>query len=231
VLASRRMQTRAVFLGLVLFSVAAAQKVQPVPNRVIYGTVITSEGEPAKGLNLAAMPVGVPLATALPHTKTNDRGEYRFVNLPWWGKFNIFADDEKAGYSSYSTGPAGKSRPAEVEVTPEHPKVEFNLSLPPKAGFIRIHLTDPRTGGAIPAMIIAVGPMERPDARLFTDPLVFTMSCYSDHVILLPPDENLLLHVKSDGFREWDESVGKGKPVNVPSGNLLTLKVQLDPIE
>jgi len=225
------MKTRAVFLGLVLFSVAAAQQGHPAPNGAIYGTVITSEGEPAKSLNLAAMPVGVPLDTALPHTKTNDRGEYRFENLPWWGKYNVFADDEEAGYSSYSTGPADKTQPAEVEVTPERCKVEFNLSLPPKAGFIRIHLTNRKTGKAIRAMIIAVGPMERPDARLFTDPLVFTMSCYSDRVILVPPDENLLLHVRSDGFREWDESVGKGKPINVPSGNLLTLKVQLDPTE
>jgi hypothetical protein len=80
-------------------------------------------------------------------------------------------------------------------------------------------------------MTIAVMPMEKPDARLFTDPRVFTMSCYSDHVILISPSENLLLHVKSDGFREWDESVGKGKPVNVPSGSLLTLNVQLDPAE
>ena len=220
----------AVFFGLVLFSVAAAQQEHPVPNGMIYGVVFTSEGEPAKLLTLKAMPVGVGLGTALPQTKTNDRGEYRFENLPWWGKYNIFADDEKAGYSSYSTGVAGKTQPAEVEVTPERPKAEFNVSLPPKAGFIRIHLTNRKTGGAIPAMKIVVGPMEKPDARPLTDPLGFTMSCYSDHVILVPPDENLLLHVRSDGFGEWDESVGKGRPINVPSGNLLTLKVQLDPI-
>jgi hypothetical protein len=80
-------------------------------------------------------------------------------------------------------------------------------------------------------MRIAIAPLERSDARLFTDPRVFTMSCYSDHVVLVPPDENLLLHVKSDGFREWDESVGKGRPINVPSGGELTLNIQLDTAE
>jgi hypothetical protein len=55
------------------------------------------------------------------------------------------------------------------------------------------------------------------------------MSCDSDRIVLVPPDRNLLLHVKSDGFREWDESIGTGKPVNVPSGNRVTLDVQLDP--
>src|SRR6185437_10691565 len=59
-------------------------------------------------------------------------------------------------------------------------------------------------------MKIAVMPMEKPESPLFT------MSCYSDHVILVPPDKNLLLHVDSDGFHEWDQSIGNGKPVNLP---------------
>jgi hypothetical protein len=134
------MKTTFLLLGLVLFSAAAAQQQQRAPNGVIYGVVITSDGEPAKGLGLTAMPVGVALATALPHAKTNDRGEYRFENLPWWGKYTVYADEEKAGYSSSSTGTVAKGDPSEVEVTPERPKAEFNLSLPPKAGFIQIHL-------------------------------------------------------------------------------------------
>lgn len=173
-------------------------------------------------------PLGVGLAAKIPHTKTNDRGEYRFEDLPWWGKYTVYADDAKAGYSSESTGTVGNSQTPEVEVTPEHPKAEYNLSLPPKAGFIQIHLTNRRTGVVISAMTIRVVPMDKPDAQLFHDPGVFTMSCYSDRVILVAPGENLLLHVKSDGFKEWDESVGKGKPLNVPSGGLLTLDVQLD---
>jgi hypothetical protein len=231
VLAFRRMKTQSVLLGLVLVSVAVAQDRQPVPSGVIYGVVMTSNGEPARGLSLAAMPLGVALDTALPHTKTNDQGEYRFEKLPWWGKYTVYADDEEAGYSSYSTGTAANGHPPGVEVTPESPKAELNLSLPPMAGFIQIRLANRKTGTAIPAMRIAIAPMEKPDAPLFTDPRVFTMSCYSDHAILVPPNENLLLHVKSDGFREWDESVGKGKPINLPSGAVLTLNVQLDPTE
>lgn len=224
------MKMLSVFLGLVLFSGAAAQD-QPVPKRVIYGVVVTSVGEPAKGLNLKAMPLGVELDTALPHAQTNDKGEYRFENLPRWGKYTVYADDEEAGYSSYSTGPVGNNRPQEVEITPASPKAEFNLSLPPQAGFIQIRLTNRRTGGTVKAMTIAIAPSEKPDARLFTDPRVFTMNCSSDHVISVPPDQNLLLHVKSDGFREWDESAGSGKPINVPSGGVLKLNVQLDPVE
>jgi hypothetical protein len=50
-------------------------------------------------------------------------------------------------------------------------------------------------------MATAVMPMENPDSPLFT------MSCHSNHLILLPPDKSLLLHVTSDGYREWDESL------------------------
>jgi hypothetical protein len=60
---------------------------------------------------------------------------------------------------------------------------------------------------------------------------VLTMSCYSNHVILIPPDKNLLLHITSGGFREWNESIGKGKLIHLASGSHLKLDVQLDPAE
>lgn len=204
----------------------AQQQEQPAANGVIYGAVISEGGKPAKGLVLTARPWGTAVNGGLPRTRTNNAGEYRFNKLPRWGKYIVYADDEKVGYSRTSTGPIGDTHPTEIEITPEHPEAEFNLYLPPKAGFIRIHLTNRTTGSAIrQIMTVWVSPMEKPA------PGLFTMSCYSDHVILVPPDQNLLLHVKADGFSEWDESVGTGKPINVPSGGVLTLNVQLDPTE
>jgi hypothetical protein len=210
-------------LTVILAVAATQQHEQPAANGTIYGVAIDTDGKPAKGLSLTASSLDVGGSGGLPRTKTNDAGEYRFDKLPWWGRYRVYADDEEAGYSRISTGPLGDSHPAEVEITPEHPKTGFNLALPPKAGFIQIHLTNRITGKAIPGMIVWVVPMEKPDSGLFTT------SCYSDHPVLVPPDKNFLLHVKSDGFREWDESVGTGKPVNVPSGSRLRLDVQLDP--
>jgi hypothetical protein len=192
---------------------------------MIYGFVITPNGGPAKALSLTARPSGVAVNGGLPRAKTNDSGEYRFDKLPSWGSYMIYADDEEAGYSRSSTGPAGDSHQSEVEITSERPKAEFNFSLPPRAGFIQIHLTNRRTGGSISGMTVAVLPLEKPDSGLFT------ISCYSDHVILVPADRNLLLHVTSEGFREWDESVETGKPINVPSGSRLTLDVQLESLD
>jgi hypothetical protein len=219
------MKTILGFVGFLLLATAVAQQHdEPRSKRLIYGVAIGQDGQPAKGIGLTASPLGVGLGARLPHARTNDKGEYRFENLPWWGRYTVYADDEDAGYSSYSTGgPADDSNPSEVELTPEHREAEFKVYLPPKAGFVEIHLTNRRTGIGVSGMSVALMPMEKPESPLFS------MSCYSNHVILVPPDENLLLHIRSDGFREWDESVGRGKPIRLSSGTRLTLAVQLEP--
>jgi hypothetical protein len=218
------MKTTFVFVGFLLLATSVAQQRDESPPRgAIYGIAVGQDGQAAKGIELNALPLGVFVFRAmLDHVKTNDAGEYRFENLDW-GRYTVYAEDEKAGYSSISTGPTGNSSPSEVELTPEHPEAEFNVYLPPKAGFLQIHLTNRRRGGGIAGVQVAVMPMENPESPLFT------ISCHSTRVILVPPDKNLLLHITSDGFREWNESVGKGKSLYLPSGTRLTLAVPLEP--
>jgi hypothetical protein len=218
------MKTTLVFVGFLLLATAVAQQHdEPQPKGVIYGIAMNQEGQPVKRIGLTAEPLGVGLGAKLPHTRTNDAGEYRFENVPWWGRYTVYADDENQGYSSFSTGPAGDSNHPEVELTPEHPEAELKVLLPPRAGFIQIHLTNQKTGAGISGMRVTLMSTESPASPLFT------MSCYSNQVILVPPDKSLLLHVTSDGFREWDESVGRGKPIHLSSGTRLTLAVQLEP--
>jgi hypothetical protein len=215
---------RCYFLLLLLLSPAVSQQQQPLPNGTISGLVFKRNGEPARNLRLTARPSFLMGGHSgdFPHARTNNLGEYRFQKLPLWGKYFIFADDEIAGYSQASTERLDSH--AEVEITPEHPESEFNLYLPPRAGFIQIHLTNRTTRAVIRRMMtVWVSPMDSPNSGLFT------ISCYSDHVILIPPDQNLLLHVRADGFSEWDESVQTGKPINVSSGGRLIMNVQLDP--
>jgi len=214
-----------VFVGLSLFAaVVAQQEDKSGPNGVIHGTVVGQDGKPAKGIGLDAWPLGVPLAAKLPHTRTNDVGEYRFEQIPWWEKYSVHAEDDDAGYSLFSTG-EGRNEPPEVELTPEHPEAEMKVYLPPKAGFLHIRLTNRRTGAGIPGMRVALAPMESSERQ------VFSISCYSNHVVLIRPDKNLLLHVTSDGYREWDESAGRGKPLHLASGAQITLDIRLDPLE
>lgn len=211
-----------IVVGLLSVSAAGGQN-QPVSANVgaIYGTVIAQDGLPANGLILNARPLWGTLAMALPWTKTNDRGEFRFERLPL-GKYTVYAQDKEAGYSSFSTGEGG-DHPREVELTTEHSEAEFNFRLPPKAGFVLVHLTNQETGAAISGVEVTVMFADNPTK------IVFSSGAPATQAILVPSDENLLLHLTSWGFREWDKSVGDGRPIRIAPGNHLTLDVQLEP--
>jgi hypothetical protein len=209
---------------LLLTTVVAQRDDNSRPNGSIYGMVVDSEGQPADRIGLTAAPQGVGLGALLPHTTTDQRGEYRFANLPWWGRYTVYADDEEAGYSDFSTGSSGQSQPPEVEITPDHREAELKVHLPPKAGFLRLNLTNRRTGSTITSMRAVVMRPTIPPS------LLFSISCSSTQVLLLPPDNDLLLHVTSDGFQEWAASVGNGKWLRLTTGARLTLDVQLEPL-
>jgi hypothetical protein len=216
-----------VFVGLLLLvTVAPAQQQdEPLPNGTIYGVVIGQDGRPAKGLGLTASPLGVPIQGVLPQTKTNDAGEYRFENLRWWGRYTVYAEDKEAGYSAFSNGPAGRIHIQEVEITPEHPEAEFRLYLPPQAGFLTIDLTNQETGAAISEGTFG---LNRPDKQRT---LVYGGGVSSTRVVLIPPDQDLFLHVSAHGFREWQESVGDGMRIHLSSGTRMKLNVQLVPLK
>jgi hypothetical protein len=208
-----------------MLSPAQAQQQQPAIKGVIRGLVTTSSGEPAKHLRLFLVALGGGGTGGGNQTKTDATGEYRFEKLTFWGTYRVYPDDEAAGYSALSAGPISGNPIWEVEVTPEHPEAELNIALPPKAGFIKIHLANRRTGAPISEMKVWIAAFEPPN------PGLFSAVGRLEGMILVPPDRNLLLHVTANGFREWDESVGRGKPINVPSETTLTLNVQLDPID
>jgi hypothetical protein len=217
---------RSWLLVLLLFSPVVAQRLQNRPNGTIYGVVVAVNGEPARNLRLIArslLATGGGHSGDFPHTRTNQAGEYRFQKLPL-ASYIVYADDEAAGYSRVSTGQPGGSV-SEAEITADHPEAEFDFTLPPKAGFIRIYLTNRKTRAPISDMTVSVLPPDKPDSGLFI------LTGDSAQLILVPPDRNLLLHVTAEGFREWDESIGTGRPVNVPSGRRLVLDVQLDPLD
>jgi hypothetical protein len=219
------MKANLIFATILLLATAVTQDRDQSPaDGLVYGIAVDHDGRPAKGIGLTACPLGVGLGARLPRVTSNDRGEYRFEGLPWWGRYTVYGEDEDAGYSVFSSGTAGTGHPSEVEITREHPQVEFKVYLPPKAGFLQIHLTSRRTKAVISGMQIDVRSAEKPGS------LLFSIGCYSIHIVLGPPDTDLLLHVTSNGFREWNESLGRGKPIHLASGTRLTLDVQLDPV-
>ena len=47
-----------------------------------------------------------------------------------------------------------------------------------------------------------------------------------NHEVEVPPDKEFILHIVADGFREWSPE----KMTLVPSGNQMTLGVELEPL-
>lgn len=214
------------FSGFLFLSSGPAQQPDTRSEKgVIYGTVVAPDGTPAMVIGLEGQPLGVGFATLLPHTRTDIRGHYRLTNIPWWGRYTVCADDANAGYSVFSTGCPDPGQTREVTLSPEHPEGEFNFRLPPKAGFLQVHVTNRRNGRVIPGVVVSVTSVDHPDRP------ILTQSSDSTHFVLLPPDKDLLLHITSPRFHEWDESAVAGKIVRVTSGSRLTLDVQLEPSE
>jgi hypothetical protein len=186
---------------------------------VIYGTVASKRGQPGKRILLWAEPLD--FGGQLPSTKSNSRGEYRFENLPW-GRYTVYAEDNDAGYLR---SVEDEGQPS-IKISPEHPRAEFPVVLPARAGVLQIRLTNRKTGTEIPWMFVTVADPEQQRRR---SPRAY--ACESSNLILVPPDTNLILHIEADGFREWEESALAGKLIFVSSGTRLTLNVQLDPVE
>lgn len=189
---------------------------------LIFGHVVDQNGQPAKGIGLEALPLGVALGTVLPRSKTDENGNYR-MGVPWWGRYTVFAEDLDAGYSIFATGTSDPGHPAEVTISPGHPRGEFNFRLPPKAGFLHFHLTDRRTGAPIDGILVSMFLKEQP-----TKP-VYSGSSYANKPILVPSEEDLLIHVTSQGYKEWQQSAGRGKSIRLSPGAELTLDVVLEP--
>jgi len=191
----------------------------------IYGVVIDPDGVPAKGLRMAAvMQCPSSCSSSMSETITSQGGEYHFQPLPL-GKYAVFSDNTKAGYPWLSF-------PAKiVELTVDHLNAELRVDLPPKVGILTIHLTDRTTGAFIPRGLVKMKAADSPDSS-WSEVWADSSNCLfsPDCAIPVPPDMQLLVRVSSTGFHEWDEGVGKGKPILVRSGTRLTLDIQLDPL-
>jgi len=159
-------------------------------------------------------------------TLSNQAGEYRFQHLLLGQKYSVFSRMAEKEYPQFSPPPRRN-----VELTVDHPDAELRIDLPPKPGILMIHLTDRTTGRVIPRVLLKVKVPDAPDSR-WSELWADGSDClfYPDCAIPVPPDKQVLVHVSSVGFREWDESAVKGTPLLIHSGARLTWDIQLTPL-
>jgi hypothetical protein len=225
------MTQMAVILFLVLSVEVHAQSVIQSPhcNGVIHGTVFDLSGQRAKGLNVVAWPLGVELGALLPRVATDQEGVYRFENLcP--GRYAVVVEDKKAGYP-YASPLFNEflygARIAEVKLTTNHLHGELPVYLPPRPGFMHVHVSNRETKAEILKYSVKLrvpGQRRTPEAGFEFD------SMMKDHEMEVPPGRDVIFHVTAEGFREWRESAGHGKLMRAPSGADATLEVELEPL-
>ena len=204
----------------------------PHAKGVVHGVVLQQNGEPAGNFTAILDMPGISLSYVLPRRKTNDRGEFRFEHLcP--GRFAVLVENDAAGYPFVSAGwyhiLYGRLIP-EVRITKSKFDAELVVTLPPKPAQMHVNLVNRKTKEKIAESEIELIVDGTESVKTYCD-TAESMTCDSPPYFLVPPDRDVLLHVTSNGFHEWKESVGKGKLIHVGSGELLTLDIELDPIE
>jgi hypothetical protein len=201
-------------------------------NGVVHGVVLGRDGKPWVGVNLVLEPIG-DYDYILPRVKTDQQGEYRFEKV-CNGKWGVFVEDKEAGYPHsgrlMNWFLYGVWSP-QVEIKPGNLDAHLNVDVPPKPGMLVVHLHDSKTKSKIPRFEVEL----RVNRKRWTRPSCedsesFSFSC-DDYSFLVPPDKDVKLHVTSKGFHEWRQSVGRGKLIHIPSGEVLTVDVELDPVQ
>lgn len=197
---------------------------------VIHGVVLGQDGQPVGGVNVVLYPLGVGLGVALPHSTTDQRGEYRFVQV-CSGTFSVFVKDNQAGYpqsSPYLYQFLYGRRAPEVKITDTILDAPLAVNLPPKPVQLQLHLSNSRTKEKIVGADIEEKVSRKRRVKVHSEGSILADT---EPAFLLAPDKDVFLHITSKGFHEWKESVGRGKLIHAPPGKLLTIEVELDPIQ
>lgn len=198
-------------------------------NGVVHGVVLGQDGKPWGGVELILEPVG-DYDYMLPHTKTDQQGEYRFGNV-CSGRWGVFVEDKEAGYprsGRYMNWFLYGNWSPEIEITDKNLDAEMTVNVPPKPGQLRVRLTNSKSKARIGSGKIELKVTRKRNIRLSWDDSDSNSPCLDP--ILVPPDQDVVLHVTSKGFHQWRGTGGHKKAIHVSAGEVLTVDVELDPI-
>jgi hypothetical protein len=197
---------------------------------VVHGVVLGRNGERVSGLDVTLYPLGVSLGVMLPHMKTGQRGEYRFEQL-CSGRYSVFVTDPDAGYpysSPYLNQFLYGGRIPEVKITDKHLDAQLPVDLPPKPpAQLQVRIANSKTKAKLEEVEVQLKINRKRRVSYYCHE---SSPCDSKPFLLLPPDQDVFMRVTADGFHEWKDGTQRGKIIHAPSGELLTIDVELVPI-
>jgi hypothetical protein len=195
----------------------------------IHGIVTGHDGNPLSRVGVIVEPDG-GYGYVLPRTNTDEHGKYRFEKI-CTGRWRVFVKDEKAGYPRADRATNrflyGHDSPT-VQITDKQLEAEFNFSVPPKPGQLRVHVTS--NGGETKFATLQIKLIMTRKRSMEVSCLQTLLSTCDDVSVVVPPDQDVRLHVNSKGFYEWEDSKGRGKLIHLSGGQLMTINVELRPV-
>jgi hypothetical protein len=193
------------------------------PTGSICGTALDEKGAPAAFVKVVAIYDGA-FSGIRPADQTDKFGHYCVANLAP-GDYFMSAEDPEKGYPQMQSIFYGSpSAMPKASVAAKNPQGHADWQIPYKAGFLKVHLTDARTGKQIIPMFFNLVLRARQDVGFVRG------SCASTIPLLVPPNEDIYFTVNAPGYQEWPGDGTKGRLLNLLQGATEDFAIALQPI-
>jgi hypothetical protein len=196
----------------------------------VHGIVFGQDGKPWSGVGLVLEPTG-DFDYLLPRTKSDEHGQYRFEEVPC-GEWGVYVEDKDAGYprsGRYVNWFLYGIWSPKVKITEKKLEGELDVIAPPRPGIVELHVKNASTRAEITRNEVRLKVSRKRWMQSSCDESEFA-SCENSSY-LVPPNQNVILHIKSPGFREWKESAGHGKLIHLSAGEVMKLEIELTPVQ
>lgn len=186
-------------LGIAPAAGAARQARRSAPRRsprggAITGVVINTRGRPIAGAKVSYLRLGVVNIGAVVYSVTGRRGRYRFANLDW-GRYNVYAEKESAGYPDQSFALYGTGLPLPLAtLSPRHPRASVVVHVA-RAAVLTGTVTDAATGKPVPDLTVL---LKEPVSGAW-----FSGTAEANLYILIPPLVQVNVTLTAPGYRPW----------------------------
>ncbi|MGH9490861.1 MAG: carboxypeptidase-like regulatory domain-containing protein [Terriglobales bacterium] len=161
---------------------------------MITGDVVNQRGQPVAGAKVSYLLLGVANIGAIVYATSDRRGRFRFGNLDW-GRYNVYADKESAGYPDQSFTLYGAGLPLPLAtLSPRHPRASVVVHVA-RAAVLTGTVTDAATGKPVPGLGVL---LKNPVSRAW-----FSGTAEANLYVLIPPLVQVNVTLTAPGYRPW----------------------------
>ena len=210
--------------ALLLLLVSVSVPLMAADGGTLQGKVVDENGEGLASATVTLMRLN-PTKVIHREIRTDENGQFLVDRLPW-GPVMVSASKEQDGYADtildlYAANP----NPIAV-LSPERPSESVTVRMPPRAGAVKVAITDSITGRSIEAPTVTV---RRADGS------AFLTTQLSEPELLVPSFTKVLIELRAPGYADWYypgySEASKANSVLLRPGQKLAITVILQPVQ